>query len=53
MRSLKVFTVALAGSASMLAGSAHAQGIPVIDTSSIVQQIERLRQTNVAGGAGG
>lgn len=44
MRSLKVFAVALAGSASMLAGSAHAQGIPVIDTSSIVQQIEQVRQ---------
>lgn len=28
----------------MLAGSAHAQGIPVIDTSSIVQQIEQVRQ---------
>ena len=44
MRSLKVFALALAGSASMLAGSAHAQGIPVIDTSSIVQQIEQVRQ---------
>lgn len=44
MRNLKVFAVALAGSASMLAGSAHAQGIPVIDTSSIVQQIEQVRQ---------
>lgn len=44
MRSLKVFAVALAGSASMLAGAAHAQGIPVIDTSSIVQQIEQVRQ---------
>lgn len=44
MRSLKVFAVALAGSASMLAGSAQAQGIPVIDTSSIVQQIEQVRQ---------
>jgi type IV secretion system protein VirB5 len=44
MRSLKVFAVVLAGSASMLAGSAHAQGIPVIDTSSIVQQIEQVRQ---------
>lgn len=28
----------------MLAGAAHAQGIPVIDTSSIVQQIEQVRQ---------
>ena len=28
----------------MLAGSAHAQGIPVIDTSSIIQQIEQVRQ---------
>lgn len=44
MRSLKVFAVALAGSASALAGTAHAQGIPVIDTSSIVQQIEQVRQ---------
>ena len=44
MRNLKVFAAALAGSASMLAGSAHAQGIPVIDTSSIVQQIEQVRQ---------
>jgi type IV secretion system protein VirB5 len=44
MGNLKVFAVALAGSASMLAGSAHAQGIPVIDTSSIVQQIEQVRQ---------
>jgi type IV secretion system protein VirB5 len=44
MRSLKVIAVALVGSASTLAGSAHAQGIPVIDTSSIVQQIEQVRQ---------
>jgi len=44
MRSFKVFAVALAGSASALAGTAHAQGIPVIDTSSIVQQIEQVRQ---------
>ena len=44
MRNLKVIAVALVGSASTLAGSAHAQGIPVIDTSSIVQQIEQVRQ---------
>lgn len=44
MRSLKGFAIALAGSASILAGSAHAQGIPVIDTSSILQQIEQVRQ---------
>lgn len=44
MRSLKVVIIALAGSASMFAGSARAQGIPVIDTSSILQQIEQVRQ---------
>jgi type IV secretion system protein VirB5 len=44
MRSLKVIAVVLVGSASTLAGSAHAQGIPVIDASSIVQQIEQVRQ---------
>lgn len=44
MRRLKVLAVVLAGSASTLAGSAHAQGIPVIDTSSILQQIEQVRQ---------
>lgn len=44
MRRLKAVAVALAGSASMLAGTAHAQGIPVIDTSSILQQIEQVRQ---------
>lgn len=44
MRRLKAVAVALAGSASMLAGTAQAQGIPVIDTSSILQQIEQVRQ---------
>ncbi len=44
MRRLKVFTLALSGSAFLVAGSAHAQGIPVHDVSSILQQIEQVRQ---------
>ena len=44
MRSLKVIALALSGTALMVAGSAHAQGIPVHDVSSILQQIEQVRQ---------
>lgn len=44
MRRLKVFALALSGSALLVAGSAHAQGIPVHDVSSILQQIEQVRQ---------
>jgi type IV secretion system protein VirB5 len=44
MRSLKVIALALSGTTLMVAGSAHAQGIPVHDVSSILQQIEQVRQ---------
>lgn len=44
MRSLKIIALALSGSALLVAGSAHAQGIPVHDVSSILQQIEQVRQ---------
>lgn len=45
MRSLKVFAVALAGSASMLAGSAHAQlGGIVFDPRAFQQQIQQIEQ---------
>lgn len=44
MRRMKAIAVALSGSALMLAGSAHAQGIPVHDVSSILQQIEQVKQ---------
>ena len=44
MRRTKAIALALSGSALMLAGSAHAQGIPVHDVSSILQQIEQVRQ---------
>lgn len=44
MRRLKIIAFALSGSALMVAGSAHAQGIPVHDVSSIFQQIEQVRQ---------
>ncbi|MFC0206492.1 type IV secretion system protein [Novosphingobium soli] len=44
MRRLKVFALALSASAPMVGGSAHAQGIPVHDVNSILQQIEQVRQ---------
>lgn len=45
MRSLKVFAVALAGSASMLAGPAHAQlGGIVFDPRAFQQQIQQIEQ---------
>ena len=45
MRSLKVFAVALAGSAFMLAGSAHAQlGGIVFDPRAFQQQIQQIEQ---------
>src|SRR3546814_20715723 len=44
MRRIKAIALALSGAALMLAGSAHAQGIPVHDVSSILQQIEQVRQ---------
>ncbi len=44
MRRMKAIAIALSGSAFMLAGAAHAQGIPVHDVSSILQQIEQVRQ---------
>lgn len=44
MRRMKAIALALSGSTLMLAGSAHAQGIPVHDVSSILQQIEQVRQ---------
>ncbi|WP_336966409.1 type IV secretion system protein [Sphingobium aquiterrae] len=39
-----MIALALSGSALIVAGSAHAQGIPVHDVSSIFQQIEQVRQ---------
>lgn len=44
MRRMKAIALALSGSALLVAGSAHAQGIPVHDVSSILQQIEQVRQ---------
>ena len=44
MRRIRLIALALSGSALMVAGSAHAQGIPVHDVSSIFQQIEQVRQ---------
>ena len=45
MRSLKVFVVALAGSVSMLSGSAHAQlGGIVFDPRAFQQQIQQIEQ---------
>ena len=44
MRRMKAIALALSGSALMLAGSAHAQGIPVHDVGSILQQIEQVKQ---------
>lgn len=44
MRNKALMAVALAGSALTFAGTAHAQGIPVIDTTSLVQQVEQVRQ---------
>lgn len=44
MRNKTLIAVALAGSALTFAGTAQAQGIPVIDTTSLVQQVEQVRQ---------
>lgn len=45
MRSLKVFAVVLAGSASMLAGAAHAQlGGIVFDPRAFQQQLQQIEQ---------
>lgn len=40
----KLVALSLAGVATSFASPAFAQGIPVIDTSSIIQQIEQVRQ---------
>lgn len=47
MRYKALMAVALAGSALTYAGAAQAQGIPVIDTTSLVQQVEQVRQAIV------
>lgn len=44
MRRMKAFALALSGSTLLVAGAAHAQGIPVHDVGSILQQIEQVRQ---------
>ena len=44
MRRMKAIALALSGSALMLASSARAQGIPVHDVGSILQQIEQVKQ---------
>lgn len=44
MRSLKVIALALSGPALVLSDTAYAQGIPVHDVGSILQQIEQVKQ---------
>lgn len=44
MRRLKALAITLSGPATFMAGTAHAQGIPVHDVGSILQQIEQVKQ---------